>query len=141
MTVELRQNPPSSDTQLIPLINVVFLMLAFFMIAGQIQRPDSVLLETPISESESDRQSSPITIAVTKEERIYVNGTLVLQEELVNHISEMSDEIGSPSSPTILLRADARLAAVRTRAILGALRETGIGEVSLATLHTSGFRE
>lgn len=141
MTVELSQNRPSSDTQLIPLINVVFLMLAFFMIAGQIQKSDAVSLETPISESESDRQLSPITISVTRDELIYVNGTLVQLEELADHISAMRKEIGLSTSPSILLRVDARLAAVRTRAILGVLRETGIGEVSLATLHTSGLRE
>ena len=138
MTIELSQNQASSDTQLIPLINVVFLMLAFFMIAGQIQRSDAVIVETPISDSESDRQSSPITISVTINELIYVNGELVQHEELVDRISSMKDETDSTDPPSILLRADARLAAVRTRAILGMLRETGIGEVALATLHTSG---
>lgn len=138
MTIELSQNQASSDTQLIPLINVVFLMLAFFMIAGQIQRSDAVIVETPISASESDRQSSPISISVTINELIYVNGELVQHEELVDRISSMKDETDSTDPPSILLRADARLAAVRTRAILGMLRKTGIGEVALATLHTSG---
>ena len=137
MTVEIDHIKPSSDTHLIPLINVVFLMLAFFMIAGQIQKSDAVKLETPISESETDRQSSPISIAVTLDELIYVNGTLVQREELAGHIKSLNIEDSSlPRS--ILLRADARLAADRTRSLLGILRETGINEVALATLQTSG---
>lgn len=138
MTLEIHQSRSSSDTQLIPLINVVFLMLAFFMIAGQIQRSDSVTLETPISESESDRQPSPITISVTLDEAIYVNGILVQQEKLVDRITALVRDTPSSTSSTILLRADARLPAVRTRTILGTLRETGIGEVALATLQTTG---
>lgn len=136
MTVEIDHIKPSSDTHLIPLINVVFLMLAFFMIAGQIQKSDAVKLETPISESESDRQSSPISIAVTLDEMTYVNGTLVQREELIEHIKALNNE--DPSNPpSILLRADARLAAEHTRSLLGVLRETGINEVALATLQTS----
>jgi biopolymer transport protein ExbD len=36
-----------SDDNLIPLINVVFLMLIFFMVAGQIQKSDAIKLQPP----------------------------------------------------------------------------------------------
>ena len=50
-----RKPPRSSDDGLIPMINIVFLLLIFFMIAGQIaqQEPN---LQLPISQSHSKRR-------------------------------------------------------------------------------------
>lgn len=141
MNLNSARSPSQSETQLIPLINIVFLMLAFFMIAGQVQKSDSVALETPISVSESERKPNPISISITKEELIYVNGVLVSQEELVAQVKALTNGDELTDSSHVLVKADARLASVRTRAILGLLREADINEVALATLQTLSSRE
>ncbi|MCY3885784.1 MAG: biopolymer transporter ExbD [Gammaproteobacteria bacterium] len=141
MKLDIDRSPPKSETQLIPLINVVFLMLAFFMIAGQVQKSDSVTLDTPISESESERKPNPITVSITIDEQIYLNGVLVARDELVSQLKSLIVESDSTPPPHILVKADARLAAIRTRTILGILRDAGIGEVALATLQTLSSRE
>ena len=43
----------NSDDQLIPLINIVFLMLIFFMVAGQISEQDAQYIAPPESISET----------------------------------------------------------------------------------------
>lgn len=141
MNLDSSSSPLPSETQLIPLINVVFLMLAFFMIAGQVQKSDSVMLDTPISESEAERKPNPITISITMDEQIYVNGIQVARNELVSQLQSLDVEDNSTLSSHILVRADARLAATRTRAILSILRDAGISEVALATLQTVSAHE
>lgn len=111
-------------------------MLAFFMIAGQIQKSDAVSLETPISESDSDRQINPLNVSITKDELILVNGVVVPLDDLVTRIRSLLEDYPA-QSPNVLVRADARLPANRTRAILGVLRESGLQEVALATLQTA----
>jgi biopolymer transport protein ExbD len=42
----------SSDASLIPMINVVFLLLIFFLLAAQIRTPDPIEVSAPVSISE-----------------------------------------------------------------------------------------
>lgn len=130
-----------SDTQMIPLINVVFLMLAFFMIAGQIQKSDNVQLDTPISLSDTERERVNTTVSIDMEERIFVNGVATTPNELVEKIHSIRPNEAGISSQSILVRADARLPAQKTREILKILREAGLEKVALATLQTVSANE
>ena len=47
----IRSKKPNSnsDDNLIPLINIVFLLLIFFMVAGQMQKPLATDITLPVS--------------------------------------------------------------------------------------------
>lgn len=121
---------------MIPLINVVFLMLAFFMIAGQIQKSDNVRLNTPESLSDMDRERSLVTISIDANEKMFVNGVSTDEDQLVEQINSMGTAGSITESHTILVRADASLPARKTREVLKLLRQAGLQRVSLATLQT-----
>lgn len=126
---------------MIPLINVVFLMLAFFMIAGQIQKSDNVQLDTPISLSDAEREQANTTISIDKDKRVFVNGVATSTKELVERVKSIRPNLADISSQDILVRADARLPAKETREILTILREAGLQKVALATLQTVAANE
>ena len=121
---------------MIPLINVVFLMLAFFMIAGQIQKSDNVRLNTPESLSDMDRERSLVTISINANEELFVNGVSTDENQLIERIKSIGTAGSIEESHTILVRADARLPASKTREVLKLLRQAGLQRVSLATLQT-----
>lgn len=126
---------------MIPLINVVFLMLAFFMIAGQIQKSDNVQLDTPISLSDTERDRVNTTVSIDMKEQIFVNGVATTTNELAEKIHSLRPHEAGISSQNILVRADARLPAQKTREILKILREAGLRKVALATLQTASANE
>ena len=136
MKLVTSESRPKDDMHIIPLINVVFLMLAFFMISGQIQKIDNVTLTTPVSDSEVDRARTPISVSITFEEQLYVNGIPTTKSELVAQLGLPQSANNTGRQPEILLRADARIPATKTREVLNLLRGAGIERVSLATLQT-----
>ena len=54
----------NTDDQLIPLINIVFLMLIFFMVAGQISEQDAQFIAPPesISEAPTDADAPRVPV-------------------------------------------------------------------------------
>jgi biopolymer transport protein ExbD len=49
-----------SDDALVPLINVVFLMMIFFMLAGTIRPADPLVLNRPISDQGSPEEAGDL---------------------------------------------------------------------------------
>ena len=57
----------SNEDHLIPLINVVFLMLIFFMLAGQIRASDGLPFVPPAMDSGGPEVSVPVEILMTED--------------------------------------------------------------------------
>ena len=133
MNLYRRREPPSQDNSMIPLINVVFLMLAFFMIAGQIQRSDAVRMEPPESLSRETQGEYTATLLITARQSLYLNDTPVRREQLSGEIRRLLETAADPQSVRVLVKADASLPATELRLVLARLRAAGLLRVSLAT--------
>jgi len=119
---------PRGDHGLVPLINVVFLLLAFFMIAGQIQRADPVRVAPPVSISETVPSELRLELVVVADGTVYLEGEAVPLEELAS-ASSSSD----PDRHVILVKADADLEVTRLEAVLEELARAGASRAALAT--------
>lgn len=133
-----KQQPrANTEDALIPLINVVFLMLVFFMIAGQITAPEALSIQPPSSQQGRLIEPEPILLLIDAQGRIAVDGEIVsaaqLSERLLNHPASMgaaradagSDEIG------ITLKADSALTQGQLRPLLEQLRGLGVKRLQL----------
>ena len=118
---------------MIPLINVVFLMLAFFMILGQIERSDAVRLDPPDSLSLEVQGDYAATLLITAQQSLYLNDRPLRREQLAGEIRRILDTAADPQSVRVLVKADATLPATELRLILARLRTAGLLRVSLAT--------
>lgn len=127
---------PAYD-HMIPLINIVFLMLIFFMVVGQIVTPDLFTVHPPESHSEEDATSEGVVILVDPEGRIAVDNVPVKLEKLapalIRHRTdyETSGAVGTFETP--ILKADARLTAEQWEPILAEIRSAGILTVTIQT--------
>lgn len=124
------ETPPRRRPELepmLPLINVVFLLLVFFMVAGQLGEKPPVPLETP--ESARDRA------AISQAPRLSLDaeGQLFLDEQPieVERLREQAAGLGLGDRPR--LHADRGVTAARLRPVLQALREAGFEAVELVT--------
>ncbi|MXW19510.1 MAG: biopolymer transporter ExbD [Gammaproteobacteria bacterium] len=118
---------------MIPLINVVFLMLAFFMILGQIERSDAVRLDPPDSLSLEVRGDYAATLLITAQQSLYLNDRPLRREQLAGEIRRILEAAADPQSVRVLVKADATLPATELRQVLARLRTAGLLRVSLAT--------
>ena len=127
----------AQDNSLIPLINVVFLMLAFFMIAGQIAPSDAIRLNPPDSLSPRLQEADAVTLLVTKNQALFLHGRPVREEQLTAEIRRLLAESTERENLRVLVKADADLPAVELRKILSRLRAGGLLRVSLGTESTT----
>ncbi|SEF62429.1 ExbD/TolR family protein [Marinobacterium lutimaris] len=122
------------DDNMIPLINVVFLMLIFFMIAGQISKSDP--LETTPPESVNDQRltdNESIDLLVSTDGQIYVGDKLVTEDQLTEQLSLLVDAAEDVNSLSVRIKVDADLPVSELKPLLSKVREAGLVKASLIT--------
>lgn len=118
----------NSDDNMIPLINIVFLLLIFFMIAGQMH--DNVpALRLPVSPSEQPAEHSELRIAINRDQSLYLNGRLATLEQLPALLD---------ANPKVNLLVDRELLAADLDTVLNVLRRAGATGITLVTESAEG---
>ena len=112
-----------SEESIIPMINVVFLLLIFFLMTAQITAPDPFELAIPTSPQENEPEGEA-TLYISKEAMLGYEGTTGPEafEALL---------AGADKTIPLKLRADAELAAVEVAKILKRLTEVGFIKVDI----------
>jgi biopolymer transport protein ExbD len=115
----------SIDEKLIPLINIVFLLLIFFMIAGQVSNPEDQSIMPPISDSERPIQQPKLLVEMGSVLRL--NGVPISMEQLQLQIAEYSDL----DKRQVDVKADKNLRAIEVEPLFTTLREQGVTTITL----------
>ncbi len=125
----------SLDDNMIPLINVVFLMLIFFMVAGQISQSDPVKVDLPSSISEKHKPEEPITLSVSLDGAMSFDRELIKPEQLTALIKQRFNAAENKAAFILMVKVDGDLPVETLRKVLGQIKQSGIKRVSLATQH------
>lgn len=129
----IQHKKPNQDDNLIPLINIVFLMLIFFMVAGHISESDPIKVQPPGSVSEQHSEVKPLTIVVSTDGQIAVGQEQVTEKELTAAISQQFEQAEDPEAFRLLVKVDANLAVEKLQHVLSLIKQTGIKRIALAT--------
>lgn len=134
----MRFMPPrakNDDERILPLINVVFLLLIFFMLAGRLAASDPFQIAPPTSASEGPSAARDLVVLVGADGRLALDGEIMdeaaLQSALVTRLS-------GESGANLHLKADGRAEATRVVAVMELLREAGVEKLKLLTVPGSG---
>ena len=123
-----KRNPQEST---LTLINVVFLMLIFFLIAGTLTPPLDKDV-TLISTLESEQAEPPDALFVTADGVMRTRGDAVTAEAYVASVRQR--ELLLPEDAvTVKIAADRDLPAERLIAIVGELRDAGASRITVVT--------
>ncbi|GGO84822.1 biopolymer transporter protein ExbD [Marinobacterium nitratireducens] len=124
----------SGDDNLIPLINVVFLMLIFFMVAGQISRSDAISVMPPASLSEKrSKDDNRALVLISVQEGLFVDERPVSLEGIREALMLRFDNAENPDDFSVLVKADADTPVDQLQAVLKQIRAAGLMKVALAT--------
>jgi biopolymer transport protein ExbD len=119
------------DERVLPLINVVFLLLIFFMLAGQLATPDPFRVEPPESASERLVDAQELVLLIAADGRIAVDGEEVRLDGLT---ARAAAAVKQMPGLKVRLRADAASDAAQIVRILEALRAANVETVHLLTV-------
>ena len=129
-----RANEESEGIQLAPLIDIVFLILVFFMTTAVFTTLESELdiqLPTASSAEVSDRSQGEIYINLASDGRIIVNNRELTLEQLQGVLDRVSELFPGGS---VIIRGDRDAMLGRAIAILNLCKDADIYNVSFAAL-------
>ncbi|OGP26138.1 MAG: hypothetical protein A2038_02660 [Deltaproteobacteria bacterium GWA2_57_13] len=126
----LKESEEEVGISLTSLIDVIFLLLIFFMVTTTIIDPSRRLdIQLPQAKAASaESQSTPVTIEVGQRGEITVNGEKVDLPGLETRLRAM----GRNGRKSALVRADRRLDYGRVVAVLGICRASGLQDIGIA---------
>jgi biopolymer transport protein ExbD len=116
-----------------PLIDVVFLLLIFFMLIGVIAPLDLFPVEPPTAERASAEEGGKLTILLAADGRLAFEGQELDLPTLQARLGErLGEEEGRKAS--VELKADATVDSGQVIDLLNALRAAGVERLALLTV-------
>jgi biopolymer transport protein ExbD len=116
-----------------PMIDVVFLLLIFFMTVSQVSQINRERLDLPKQKGDSDQQAAVITLNVTQDGRVLVSGH---ETSVAGALRMVVDQLGrlgdDPRRLTVVLRADERGPSATVNQIVAGLAELQLNRVRIA---------
>ncbi|GMR07653.1 MAG: biopolymer transporter ExbD [Gammaproteobacteria bacterium] len=131
-----RQEAP--DVDITPLIDVVFLLLIFFMVSTTFKRESEIAIELPqvVSGKEVENRNKEIEIVIDAEGRYYVNDMAVLNTRLSTLVSALQKVAGSAKEPRLIISADAKAPYQSVMSAMDAAQQLGFNRLTFATEKT-----
>ncbi len=129
MEFEKRRELPGA-INLVPLINIVFLLLIFFMLTSTLATPDAFDVTLPESVHGEAAASQPIVILVSGEGALALNNEPVELSVLVRELTAARE---ARRDAPLMIKADARATTADVAAVLRRARAAGVERVGLAT--------
>jgi biopolymer transport protein ExbD len=120
----------SGGIDISPLIDVVFLLLIFFIVTTVFVKETGVDVSKPRAASSEDLDRQAILIAVTSEGRVWQGGREIGHDGVRAVVSALLEE--TPGTP-IVIRADAAAPTEDTVRVIDSAKLAGAETVSLAT--------
>jgi biopolymer transport protein ExbD len=119
-----------SEINISPLIDIVFLLLIFFIVTTVFVEETGVTVSKPRAASAQDLDKNSILLAVTAEGRVYQGGREIGLDGVQAVVGAILED--EPETP-VVIRADASAATDATVGVIDAAKLAGATSVSLAT--------
>ena len=117
-----------TDFNLIPFVDVIFLLVIFYLFSTSYVAPSNVRIKVPKAILSEIIKEDSIVILVTSEDTIYLNDSLITMEDLKKELSQPL----SKNRP-VLIKANQQASLNRVIELWDLCRVTGIEQIHLAT--------
>ena len=122
------------DVNLTPLIDVVFLLLIFFMVSTTFIRESEIELTLPEASAEArDEPVDKIDIAIDKSGRFFVNGSALINTQLATIRQALNDAKPDDGDPIVIISADAAATHQSVVTVMDAARQAGLTRITFPT--------
>ena len=132
-----RQASRTIEIELTPMIDGVFLLIIFFMVAAQFARITRAELDLPQEKGEQEQaaEEAGLVINLLADGSIEVAQRTIGIEELLQIVQEEIDRLpsGDPRNVKLLIRADRNNDTATLNDLFNRLRSLGVGAARLAT--------
>ena len=125
------------EINLTPLIDIVFLMLIFFMVSTTFLREAELQVTLPDASQEPAAQpQQPLELTINRQGTVFLDGRPLLNNQLDTIRRAVEKAVAERSGPSsrLVIRADARAEHQMVVRALDALGRAGVSNVGIATV-------
>ena len=132
------QHDDAPALNLTSMIDVLFLLIIFFMVAtkfDELERNIDVAVPEVSQAGEGTPPPAPLVVVVHPDGRVELDGKSVSCDELTARLAAARTELGEPS---VIIRGDAQCAFQHVAGALAACRQAGVSELGI-TVRIAGI--
>ncbi|WP_043526677.1 ExbD/TolR family protein [Litchfieldella xinjiangensis] len=116
-----------SEVNLTPMLDVVFIMLIFFIVTTSFIKESGVEIERPESSSASPRPDAQVMVAITPENAVWVDGHPVDVHRVGGEVASLVSDSGG-----VVIQADRNSTTGLLIEVMDRIREAGVDNVAVA---------
>jgi len=126
------------DLNLTPLIDVVFLLLIFFMVSTTFEKTSKLKIDLPEASAKATKPvDKKIVLGIDAKGRYYINDRQLVNTQLKTIKIALLKIAGDSRDLPIVLRADAKTPHQSVVRAMDAASQVGLTHLSISTLETS----
>lgn len=130
MKFKRRTELEKGKLDIVPLIDVVFLLLIFFMLTSSFIFQPGIKVNLPKAITSETLHKNSLIIIVTKNDSIYLDERAITVDELATRLA-----IAAKEDRPLLIKADRGASLGKVVEVWDLCREEGISQINIATLH------
>lgn len=134
MAIEIKRSTVAGTLSLTPLIDVVFLLLIFFLVTSEFEDEErrlDIILPTATSAVPMTSQPREVVIDIDAEGQIYLRGEPTSLDELQRWLTAAVQK--NPTNQSVVIRADRGTSFQPVVSVMDLCNRTGIRDYSVTT--------
>ncbi len=125
------------DVNLTPLIDVVFLLLIFFMVSTTFDRHAKLKVELPEASAKTEQQiEEPVVLSIDVKGNYFINDRQLVNTQLETLKIALQKTIADKKDVSLVLRADAKTPHQSVVRAMDAASQLGLTRLSIATIES-----
>jgi len=134
---KFRRESPAID--LTPLIDVVFMLLIFFMVSTTFKDQSLIRIDLPkASQQEEEKKQEAIDLSIDAQGNFFVNGKQIVNNQIDTLKKALQIAIGERDHPPMTISADGKTPHQAVVTAMDAARQAGLVHLSIATRSSPG---
>lgn len=137
MNLRPKRNDERVDVNLTPLIDVVFLLLIFFMVSTTFDRHAKLKVELPeASAKQVQQQQQSIVLSIDAKGNYFINDRQLVNTRLETLKIALQKTLADEKDVPLVLRADAKTPHQAVVRAMDAASQVGLTRLSIATIES-----
>ncbi len=128
------QRHSETEINITPLIDVVFLLLIFFMVSTTFERESEIRITLPeASEEQAEAKPDFILVRIDAQGQIYIDDNPLLNNRVSAIHAALKEQARGVTDLPVIIRADAQVSHQMVIKVMDAARRSGLVNVTFAT--------